>query len=150
MIEVNELQKRRVIGKLQQHLGSLRGKTVALLGLAFKPNTDDMREAPSLVLAGRLVAEGAEVRAWDPVADGAAALPRATICADPLEALDGADAAVLVTEWPQLAELDWREAARRMRNPLLIDGRNMLDPAELRAAGFTYDGIGARRIRLDA
>ena len=70
VIEVNELQKRRVIGKLQQHLGSLRGKTVALLGLAFKPNTDDMREAPSLVLAGRLVAEGAEVRAWDPVADG--------------------------------------------------------------------------------
>ena len=142
VIEVNELQKRRVIGKLQQHLGSLRGKTVALLGLAFKPNTDDMREAPSLVLAGRLVAEGAEVRAWDPVADGAAVLPRAKICADPLEALDGADAAVLVTEWPQLAELDWREAAGRMRNPLLIDGRNMLDPAELRAAGFTYDGIG--------
>ena len=142
VIEVNELQKRRVIGKLQQQLGSLRGKTVALLGLAFKPNTDDMREAPSLVLAGRLVAEGAEVRAWDPVADGVAALPRATICADPLEALDGADAAVLVTEWPQLAELDWQEAARRMRNPLLIDGRNMLDPAELRAAGFTYDGIG--------
>ena len=94
------------------------------------------------MLAGRLVAEGAEVRAWDPVADGAAALPRAKICADPLEALEGADAAVLVTEWPQLAELDWREAAKRMRNPLLIDGRNMLDPAELRAAGFTYDGIG--------
>jgi UDPglucose 6-dehydrogenase len=142
VIEVNELQKRRVIGKLQHQLGSLRGKTVALLGLAFKPNTDDIREAPSLVLAGRLVAEGAEVRAWDPVADGAAALPQATICADPLEALDGADAAVLVTEWPQLAELDWREAARRMRNPLLIDGRNMLDPADLRAAGFTYEGIG--------
>ena len=142
VIEVNELQKRRVIGKLQQHLGTLRGKTVALLGLAFKPNTDDTREAPSLVLAGRLVAEGADVRAWDPVADGAAVLSRATIYAEPLEALDGADAAVLVTEWPQLAELDWREAATRMRNPLLIDGRNMLDPAELRAAGFTYEGIG--------
>jgi len=142
VIEVNELQKRRVIQKLQRHLGSLRGKTVTLLGLAFKPNTDDIREAPSLVLAGRLVAEGAEVRAWDPVADGAVALPRAKICADPLEALEGADAAVLVTEWHQLAELDWREAAKRMRNPLLIDGRNMLDPAELRASGFTYDGIG--------
>jgi UDPglucose 6-dehydrogenase len=131
-----------VIGKLQQHLGSLRGKTVALLGLAFKPNTDDMREAPSLVLAGRLVAEGADVRAWDPVADGAAALPRATICADPLEALDGADAAVLVTEWAQLAQLDWADAAGRMRNPLLVDGRNMLDPQAMRAAGFVYDGIG--------
>src|ERR687897_441272 len=142
VIEVNELQKRRVIGKLQEHLGTLRGKTVTLLGLAFKPNTDDVREAPSLVLAGRLIAEGAQIRAWDPVADGAAALPRATIYPDPLDALDGADAAVLVTEWPQLAELDWREAATRMRNPLLIDGRNMLDPADLRAAGFTYDRIG--------
>jgi len=141
VIEVNELQKRRVIGKLQQHLGSLRGRTVALLGIAFKPNTDDVREAPSLVLAGRLNAEGAEVRAWDPVADGSA-LPHATICADPLDALEGADAAVVVTEWPQLAQLDWREAAGRMRNPLVIDGRNMLDPDELRAAGFTYEGIG--------
>ena len=141
VIEVNELQKRRVIGKLQHHLGSLRGKTVALLGIAFKPNTDDVREAPSLVLAGRLNAEGAEVRAWDPVADGSV-LPHATICVDPLDALAGSDAAVLVTEWPQLAQLDWREAAGRMRNALLIDGRNMLDPAELRAAGFTYEGIG--------
>ena len=142
VIEVNELQKRRVIGKLENHLGGLRGKTVALLGLAFKPDTDDVREAPSLVLAGRLVSEGAEVRAWDPVADGAAALPRATICAEPMDALAGADAAVLVTEWPQLAELDWSEAAARMRNPLLIDGRNMLDPAAMRKAGFTYEGIG--------
>ena len=142
VIEVNELQKRRVIGKLQQHLGGLRGKTIALLGLAFKPNTDDMREAPSLILAGRLIAEGAEVRAWDPVADGAEALPQATICSDPLEALDGADAAVLVTEWGQLAQLDWVAAAARMRNPLLVDGRNMLDPDSMRAAGFVYDGIG--------
>jgi UDPglucose 6-dehydrogenase len=142
VIEVNELQKRRVIGKLQNHLGTLRGKTIALLGLAFKPGTDDIREAPSLVLAGRLAAEGAEVRAWDPVADGAQALPRAVICDDPLDALTGADAAVLVTEWPQLAELDWTEAAGRMRTPLLVDGRNMLDPAALRTAGFTYEGIG--------
>jgi UDPglucose 6-dehydrogenase len=142
VIEVNELQKRRVIGKLQNHLGTLRGKTIALLGLAFKPGTDDVREAPSLVLAGRLASEGADIRAWDPVADGASVLPHATICADPLEALAGADAAVLVTEWPQLADLDWREAAGRMRRPLLIDGRNMLDPATLRDAGFTYEGIG--------
>jgi UDPglucose 6-dehydrogenase len=142
VIEVNELQKRRVIGKLQQHLGSLRGRTIALLGLAFKPNTDDTREAPSLVLAGRLVAEGADVRAWDPVADGKAVLPQATICESPLEAMRGADAAVLVTEWPELADLDWAEAAKSMRNPLLVDGRNMLEPAVLRAAGFTVDGIG--------
>ena len=142
VIEVNELQKRRVIGKLKQHLGSLRGKSVALLGLAFKPNTDDTREAPSLVLAGRLVAEGADVRAWDPVADGRAILPQATIHDSPLEALDGADAAVLVTEWPELVELDWAEAARRMRNALLVDGRNLLDPEALRSAGFAYEGIG--------
>ncbi len=142
VIEVNELQKRRVIGKLQQHLGNLRGTTIALLGLAFKPNTDDTRDAPSLVLAGRLVAEGAEVRAWDPVADGRAVLSHATICESPLEAMEGADAAVLVTEWPELAELDWSEAAKRMRNALLVDGRNMLDPGMLRAAGFTVDGIG--------
>ncbi|HEY7794585.1 MAG TPA: UDP-glucose/GDP-mannose dehydrogenase family protein [Gaiellaceae bacterium] len=142
VIEVNELQKRRVIGKLQNHLGTLRGKTVALLGLAFKPGTDDVREAPSLVLAGRLAAEGAEVRVWDPVVDGADVLPRVTVGADPLDALAGADAAVLVTEWPQLGELDWGEAARRMRTALLIDGRNMLDPAAMAAAGFTYEGIG--------
>ena len=142
VIEVNELQKRRVIGKLQQQLGTLRGKTVALLGLAFKPGTDDTREAPSLVLAGRLIAEGAEVRAWDPVVDGNGVLPQATIHTDPLEALDGADAAVLVTEWAQLAQLDWTEAARRMRSPFLVDGRNMLDPAAMRAAGFVYEAIG--------
>ncbi len=142
VIEVNELQKRRVIGKLKRHLGSLRGRSVALLGLAFKPNTDDTREAPSLVLAGRLAAEGATVRAWDPIVDGRAILPQATIHESPLEALEGVDAAVLVTEWSELADLDWAAAARTMGNALLVDGRNMLDPAELRAAGFVYEGIG--------
>jgi UDPglucose 6-dehydrogenase len=141
VIAVNELQKRRVIGKLKQHLGSLSGKRVALLGLAFKPNTDDMREAPSLVLAGRLLAEGADVRAWDPVAhpDGLHGVVQAATIE---EALTGADAAVLVTEWPQLAQVDWAAAAATMRRPLLVDGRNMLDPQAIRAAGFTYEGIG--------
>jgi UDPglucose 6-dehydrogenase len=142
VIEVNELQKRRVIGKLERRLGSLRGKRVALLGLAFKPGTDDMREAPSLVLVGRLQAEGAEVTAWDPVADGAAQLDGVAIAGSALEAVDGADAAVIVTEWPELRELDWAEAGGRMRNRLLIDGRNMLDPKALRAHGFEYEGIG--------
>jgi UDPglucose 6-dehydrogenase len=142
VIEVNELQKRRVIGKLERRLGALRGKKVALLGLAFKPGTDDMREAPSLVLAGRLLAEGAEVSAWDPVADGHAELEGVEVAPTALEALDGADAAVLVTEWPELRELDWAAAAARMRNALLVDGRNMLDPDELRAAGFEYEGVG--------
>ena len=142
VIEVNELQKRRVVGKLEGHLGSLRGKKITLLGLAFKPGTDDMREAPSLVLASRLEAEGAEVTAWDPIADGAAHLKSAQLAGSPLEALDGADAAVLVTEWPELAELDWGEAGARMRNRLLVDGRNMLDPELLRGHGFTYEGVG--------
>src|ERR671914_140466 len=115
VIEVNELQKRRVIGKLEKHLGSLRGKSVALLGLAFKPNTDDTREAPSLVLASRLQAEGAELSAWDPVADGNAHLDGVRVARSPLEALDGADAAVVVTEWPELRELDWTDAGKRMR-----------------------------------
>jgi UDPglucose 6-dehydrogenase len=142
VIEVNELQKRRVVGKLQRRLGSLRGRKVALLGLAFKPGTDDMRDAPSLVLAGRLLAEGADVSAWDPVADGQALLHGVDIAGSALDALDGADAAVLVTEWPQLRELDWGEAAARMRNRLVVDGRNVLDAAELRALGFEYEGIG--------
>jgi len=141
VIEVNELQKRRVIGKLERRLGSLRGKKVALLGLAFKPGTDDMREAPSLVLAGRLLAEGAEVSAWDPVADGRH-LDGVDVAGSALEALDGADAAVLVTEWPELRALDWAEAGARMRNRLLVDGRNMLDPVEMRGYGFDYEGIG--------
>ena len=142
VIEVNELQKRRVIGKLERRLGPLRGKRIALLGLAFKPGTDDMREAPSLVLAGRLLSEGAEVTAWDPVANGADHLHGVEIAASVLEALDGADAAVLVTEWPELLELDWAAAAERMRQRVIVDGRNLLDPQALRALGFTYEGIG--------
>jgi UDPglucose 6-dehydrogenase len=141
VIEVNELQKRRVIAKLQRRLGSLRGRKIALLGLAFKPGTDDMREAPSLVLAGRLLAEGADVSAWDPVADGRI-LHGVEIAQSALEAVQNADAAVLVTEWPELRELDWAEAAKRMRNRIVIDGRNVLDPDALRDHGFTYEGIG--------
>jgi UDPglucose 6-dehydrogenase len=144
VIEVNELQKRRVVQKLLGHLGSLVGKRVALLGLAFKPQTDDMREASSLVLAARLQGEGAEVVAYDPVAAEAARdlLEGVELRDSALAALDGADAAVLVTEWPEFAELDWREAAGRMARPLLVDGRNFLDPKALVSAGFEYEGIG--------
>ena len=145
VIEVNELQKRRVIGKLTKHLGSLVGKRIALLGLAFKPNTDDMREASSLVLSARLQGEGAIVVAYDPVAHGRGAaelLPSVELASSPEEALRGADAAILVTEWPEFAELDWSAVAGAMKQPLLVDGRNFLDPDELRAAGFTYEGIG--------
>jgi UDPglucose 6-dehydrogenase len=145
VIEVNELQKRRTIGKLQKHLGSLVGKEVALLGLAFKPNTDDIREATSLVLSGRLQGEGAHVRVYDPVATRAAdeMLGGATISASALEAVDGADAVVLVTEWPEFGELDWAgEVRTRMRRPIVVDGRNFLDRDALVQAGFIYEGIG--------
>ncbi len=144
VIEVNELQKRRVIGKLTKHLGSLVGRRIALLGLAFKPDTDDMREASSLVLSARLQGEGANVAGYDPVAERPAAelLPAVELCDSAEAALEGADAAILVTEWPEFHELDWKEIAGRMANPLVVDGRNFLDPAAMRSAGFTYEGIG--------
>jgi UDPglucose 6-dehydrogenase len=145
VIEVNELQKRRTIGKLQKHLDSLVGKEIALLGVAFKPDTDDVREATSLVLAARLAGEGAGVRVFDPVASANAdgKLGGARVCATALEALEGADAAVIVTEWPEFAELDWAgEVKQAMRQPVLVDGRNFLDREALVEAGFRYEGIG--------
>ena len=146
VIEVNELQKRRVIGKLHKHLGGLVGRRVALLGLAFKPNTDDMREASSLVLSARLQADGAVVTAYDPVAEDQARrlVTGLTFADSALDALQDADAAVLVTEWKELVELDWDEVARRMNGGLIIDGRNALDPDQVRAAGLVYEGIGRR------
>jgi hypothetical protein len=151
VIEVNELQKRRVIGKLQKHLGGLVGKRVALFGLAFKPNTDDMREASSLVLSARLNADGALVTAYDPVAEEQARklVSGITFSASPLEAAAEADAVVLVTEWPEFLQLDWAEVAKSMRGKLVIDGRNALDPVALRAAGLLYEGVG-RGDRRDA
>jgi UDPglucose 6-dehydrogenase len=144
VIEVNELQKRRVMAKLSRHVDTLVGKRVALLGLAFKPDTDDMRGASSLVLAARLEGESAKVVAYDPVAATAAAplLPGVEMAGSAMGALEGADAAVLVTEWPEFAELDWSQVAKRMKTPLLVDGRNFLDPDRVRAAGITYESIG--------
>jgi UDPglucose 6-dehydrogenase len=147
VIEVNELQKRRVIGKLKRHLGDeLRGKRIALLGLAFKPNTDDIRQASSIVLAGRLLAEGAKVVGYDPVAmdNMRAVLPTVCYATSAMEALVDADAAVLVTEWDDLVGLDWHEAKKNMRHPLVIDGRNALDCRMLVDLGYIYEGIGTR------
>jgi UDPglucose 6-dehydrogenase len=142
--EVNELQKRRVVSKLEKHLGSLRGRKIALLGLAFKPNTDDMREAPSRVIAYRLLAEGAEVRAWDPVArpDDLAGVE---LSDSVIDAVRGADAAVIVTEWPELRDIATAELRDAMATPLIIDGRNLLDPVATQAAGFRYEGVGRPR-----
>lgn len=144
VIEVNELQKRRVMGKLEKHLGSLVGKNIAMLGLAFKPNTDDVREATSLVLSARLQAAGATVSVFDPIAEEEARkLIRGVRFADSsLDAITGADAIVLVTEWQEFRDLDWASVAGAMAGNVIVDGRNALDPAAVRAAGLQYEGIG--------
>jgi UDPglucose 6-dehydrogenase len=144
VIEVNELQKRRVLAKLQKHLGSLVGKEIALLGLAFKPNTDDMREASSLVLSARLNAAGARVRAYDPVAEAEARKLIQGVDFKPsaADAVAGADAVVLVTEWPEFGDLEFADVAAAMRGRLVVDGRNFLDPDAVSAAGLTYEGVG--------
>jgi UDPglucose 6-dehydrogenase len=144
VIEVNELQKRRVIGKLEKHLGSLVGKHIALLGLAFKPDTDDMREATSLVLSARLQAAGAVVSAYDPIAEEEARklIQGVRFAEDAMDAVRDADAVVLVTEWKEFRDLDFARVAEAMAGRLVVDGRNALDPGAVSAAGLTYEGIG--------
>jgi UDPglucose 6-dehydrogenase len=142
---VNGRQRRRVIAKLQRDLHTLKGKRVALLGLSFKPDTDDLREAPSLEIARALHALGARTVGYDPVAGKAAAnlVPELLVAFDPYEALEGAHAAVLITEWEEVRGLDPEKAASLMRDPkLLVDGRNALDPALWREAGLLYRGFG--------
>jgi UDPglucose 6-dehydrogenase len=122
----------------------LRGAHIALLGLTFKPHTDDLREAASIVLAARLRGEGAKVTAHDPMlSPGSHELfPGVDLFAEPLEAVRDADALVVVTEWPEFLRLDWAAVKKAMRRPVVIDGRNVLDPDALREAGFTYEGVG--------
>jgi UDPglucose 6-dehydrogenase len=143
---VNARQRKRVIAKLQRELHTLKGKRVALLGLAFKPNTDDLREAPSLEIAKELEKRGARAVGYDPVAGKKAVSlleDLLKVVFDPYEALEGAHAAVLVTEWEELRALDLERAASLMESPkLLVDGRNALDPRDVRAAGIRYRGFG--------
>jgi UDPglucose 6-dehydrogenase len=144
VIEVNDRQRRLPIQRLTEALGSLEGARVALLGLAFKPGTDDIRDAPSTVLAERLLARGAAVCGWDPLAKVPETEPWTlmTRCDTPLKALRGADAAVVVTEWPELAAMDWAEVHKAMRHPVVFDGRNLLDPAHMHERGFAYSDVG--------
>ena len=144
VIEVNELQKRRVVGKLQKHLGSLVGKRIALLGLAFKANTDDMREASSLVLSARLQADGAHVSAYDPVAEVEARklMPGVSFADSALEAVEGADARDPGHRMARVRRARLDEVRGRMAGGLIVDGRNFADRAAVRAAGFIYEGIG--------
>jgi UDPglucose 6-dehydrogenase len=145
VVDVNRCQRKRVISKLQRELHTLKGKRVALLGLSFKPNTDDLREAPSLQIASSLDSLGARAVGYDPVAAKAAAkrLPSLRVVFDPYEALKGAHAAVVVTEWEEIRNLDLKKAAAHMEEPkVFVDGRNALDPAAAREAGLLYRGFG--------
>jgi UDPglucose 6-dehydrogenase len=142
---VNERQKRALVEKALKHFGSLQGLTFAVWGLAFKPKTDDMREAPSITIIEGLLGNGARVRAHDPVASEVAAAVfggRIELAPDPYTAAAGADALVLVTEWNEFRQPDFALLRRTMKQPVLFDGRNVWDPAKVRALGFSYQGIG--------
>jgi UDPglucose 6-dehydrogenase len=144
-VTVNERQRGRVIQKLEQNLNTLRDKHITLLGLTFKPNTDDLRGAPSLEIARALDSLGAKVVGYDPVAgkDAAKHFPALRVLFDPYEAIDGAHAVVIVTEWEEIRNLDPKKAATLMREPtLVVDGRNALDPTSWREAGLLYRGFG--------
>jgi UDPglucose 6-dehydrogenase len=142
--DINHDQKQRAVDKLARLAGGLRGKTVALWGLAFKPNTDDMREAASVEIARLLLAEGATVKAYDPVAVhvAKALLPGVEFCHDAYEAARGADVALLVTDWNEFKQLDMARVKESMRTPNIVDGRNLYDSAMLREIGFGYLGTG--------
>lgn len=140
--KVNQNQRHRLVHKLQQHLRPLRGSRIALLGLSFKPNTDDIRDAPAITIARSLMEKGAIVRGYDPMVKSIPELPSLQTAPDPYSALDRADALILVTEWAELVNLDFAEVAARMRGTLVLDGRNCFDPAVVAKAGLVYEGIG--------
>jgi hypothetical protein len=144
VMDINNDQRMLVIDKLRELLDELPGRVIGLLGLAFKPNTDDMREAPSLDIAKVLLAAGASVRAYDPAAVERARMlvPDVEYLKDAYEVADGADALVLITEWNEFRQLDLRRVKQLMRRPVIVDGRNIYDPKLLKDLGFTYRGIG--------
>jgi UDPglucose 6-dehydrogenase len=146
VVEVNEAQKKRMVEKIKRSMGTLKGRRVALLGLTFKPNTDDIREAPALDIARGLLKGGASIAAYDPAGmEHVRRLPlgrRIEFAADAYEAVTGADCAVLVTVWNELRPLDLKKLTRRMRRPVLCDLRNIYDADEAVAAGLTYVGVG--------
>ena len=145
VIEVNERQKARMVEKIVEALdGDVSGKTVAVLGLSFKPETDDMRDAPAVAIVQGLQKEGASIRAYDPVAMAEAAklLPEVTLCDDSYDAASGADALVIVTEWNQFRMLDLERIREALRRPVIVDLRNVYDPAPMRERGFEYHCVG--------
>jgi UDPglucose 6-dehydrogenase len=144
---VNEKQKLRLLTKLKSHFGSLKGKRIGIWGLAFKPRTDDMREAPAVPLINGMLDEGATVQAYDPEAMKVAKSifgNRITYAENSYAALTGADALALVTEWNEFREPDYARMRKLMRQPVIFDGRNIYNPEAMRAQGFTYNSIGRR------
>ena len=146
--DINDRQKRSFVDKIQRALWVLKGKTIGVLGLSFKPNTDDMRYAPAIDIITALQEEGAAIRAFDPQAMGEAkhALPTVRLCADAYAAARGADCLVVLTEWNEFKELDFKRIKKLLRQPLILDGRNIYDPARMRALGFRYIGVGRGRV----
>jgi UDPglucose 6-dehydrogenase len=144
VMDINADSRRRIVERTQEVLGSLRGKTIGLLGLTFKANTDDLREAPSLDIARRLLSEGATVRAYDPVGMARAAhlAPEIKMTADAYDLARGCDAVIVCTEWNEFKNLDLKRLHDALRQPIVVDGRNIYDPAEMAAAGFRYRGVG--------
>ena len=143
--EVNDRQKQRLVEKMEQHFGNLSGRTIAVWGLAFKPRTDDMREAPAIPIIERLLARGATVRAYDPAAAPVARRVfdgRVVLCEKSYEALAGADALAIITEWNEFREPDFAKMRSLMKAPVVFDGRNIYSPEHMRALGFTYFSIG--------
>lgn len=145
---INEGQPKLAVEKLRRALGSLEGRTIGLLGLSFKPDSDDMREARSLLVISLLLEAGCKVKAYDPLAMDTTSriFPQVTYCADAYQVAEGSDALMLVTEWEEFKTLDMARMASLMRRPVLIDGRNAYDPEEMAAAGFRYEGIGRRAV----
>jgi len=145
VMDINHYQRRQIILKLRELLGSkLRGKVIGLLGLAFKSNTDDIREAPAIAVAHLLLREDAQVKGYDPVAmpNAARLLPGMQLAKDPYDLVTGCDAAVVCTEWNEFKHLDMSKIKQMMRQPFIVDGRNLYEPAEMQRLGFTYRGVG--------
>ena len=142
--KVNELQKHSVVPKVQKLVPELKGKKIAIWGLSFKPKTDDMRDAPSIVIIKELQALGAEIHAFDPVSERNArhVLSNVHYADTPFGALEGAECLVIVTEWDLFRELDKGRMKQLMAAPNIVDGRNIHEPAEMRSLGFNYIGIG--------
>ena len=144
VLEVNDATKRRMVDKIDRAFGGLRDRTVALLGLSFKPNTDDMRESPAIPIARGLLERGATIRAFDPEAmeEAKKDLPDLVYCDNAYEAAEGADGVVIVTEWNQFRSLEWDRLDALLTRPLVVDLRNLYDPERMAETGFRYVSVG--------